>query len=834
MKKTSKQICFLFFLIASFGSFAQEKQFLPHIITILEERHNIQFNYAEDLVANVLLKPPPESFSVAESLQYLEANTGLQFTLMGADLVLVQQKDSSLFCGFIKDEKTRKPLASATIQSKNGYAVSDENGFFQINIEDETQQLTIRYLGHKTLTVALDTLKREGCAEIYLHPNFQDLPEVLVSNYITSGINKLNDGSFELDFSNFGILPGVIDNDVLQAVQALPGILSINETVSNINIRGGTHDQNLILWDGIKMYQSGHFFGLISMYNPQITQKVSLRKNGTDASLSNGVSGTIAMKTSKELNTDFNANVGLTLIDANVFADIPIGKKSSLQIAGRKALSDFFKTPTYNEYFDRISQNTEVADNIGNISNSDKSFDFYDTSLRWIYKISEKDVLRINFINVSNELEFTENAVINTEEKSRRSTLSQNSIAGGIYYRHQWNERSQTSFEGYETDYTLRAVNMNVLEGQRFQQENVVSESSLKLKQEYQFNRRFHLSGGYHFVETLITNLDEVDNPLFRSLISEVVRTHSIFSQLRYESLERKTNINFGFRFNYFDKFKKQLWEPRFSFTQRIFQYFTFEILGEYKNQITSQVINFQNDFLGIEKRRWQLSNNETIPIIRSKQISLGIHFNKKGWLASAEGYYKNVTGITTQSQGFQNQYEFVKTNGSYVAKGVDIHFRKKLTPHFNFWMSYSFMDNLYTFKELQPNSFTSNLAITHSFTIGTAYSEKNLKIAAGFNWHTGKPTTPPIAGNEIVGTTINFAQPNSDRLQDYARVDISALYQFKINTKVKADAGISVWNLLDKENEINTFYSSVNGQAIETEQRSLGITPNVLLRIYF
>ena len=123
-----------------------------------------------------------------------------------------------------------------------------------------------------------------------------------ISNYITKGINKLNDGSFNINIEDFEILPGLIDADVLRSVQAFPGIMSVSETVSNINIRGGSHDQNLILWDNIKMYQSGHFFGLISMYNPQITQTVSLFKNGTSTQFSDGVSGTIAMYTKNKLN----------------------------------------------------------------------------------------------------------------------------------------------------------------------------------------------------------------------------------------------------------------------------------------------------------------------------------------------------------------------------------------------------------------------------------------------------------------------------------------------------------------------------------------------------
>ena len=208
----------------------------------------------------------------------------------------------------------------------------------------------------------------------------QQLPEVILSKYIVKGINKLDDGSYEIDFKQFDILPGLIDTDVLQAIQAFPGVQSINETVSNINIRAGTHDQNLILWDGIKMYQSGHFFGLISMFNPQMTQQVNVLKNGTEVSFTDGVSGTISMETNSEINTKFKGSLGVNFIDANGFADIPLNKNSSLQIAARKSISEFVETPTYTNYFDRISQDTEVENMDSNAINSNQEFDFYDTS----------------------------------------------------------------------------------------------------------------------------------------------------------------------------------------------------------------------------------------------------------------------------------------------------------------------------------------------------------------------------------------------------------------------------------------------------------------------
>jgi hypothetical protein len=346
-------------------------------------------------------------------------------------------------------------------------------------------------------------------------------------------------------------------------------------------------------------------------------------------------------------------------------------------------------------------------------------------------------------------------------------------------------------------------------------------------------NEKIHLLNGYHFVETEITNLDDVDRPRFKSLVSEVLRTQALFSQFNYKTLDRKTSLNFGLRYNYIGKFKKHILEPRFAFTHQFLNDFSLEILGEFKHQNTSQIINFQNDFLGIEKKRWQLSNDADIPVIRSKQVSFGLSYSKNRWLANIDGYYKHVNGITSQSQGFLNQYEFVKSKGNYDVYGLDFIVRKQIQ-NFNTWLSYSYLKSNYEFKSLSETMFPSNFDVRHTITTGAAFTLEHLKFSAGLNWHSGKPITQPIAGNEIRNNAINYEATNSSRLDDYFRVDVSALYDFKFGNKTSANLGVSIWNVLNQTNEINSFYKINNETVIKTTQNSLGITPNAVLRINF
>ena len=274
--------------------------------------------------------------------------------------------------------------------------------------------------------------------------------------------------------------------------------------------------------------------------------------------------------------------------------------------------------------------------------------------------------------------------------------------------------------------------------------------------------------------------------------------------------------------------------EPRLSLRKSIGEHIEIEAQGEFKHQSTSQIVNFQNDFLGIEKRRWQLTDNDSIPIIQSKQASLGVTYKNNGWLLDAKGYYKTVEGITTQSQSFTTKYEFAKEKGRYNAYGFEFLCRKK-NGNFNSWLSYSYINNTYTFEALEDIEFPSNFDITHSVTLGTTFSNTSWNVSAGLNYRTGNPTTMPLDGNEIFDDNINFDEGNGQRLMDYLRVDASAIYKFKISNTFRSEIGASVWNISNRQNAINDYYRINENDVVNRFSRfSLGLTTNAVLRLYF
>ncbi|MGC6431260.1 MAG: TonB-dependent receptor plug domain-containing protein [Jejuia sp.] len=762
-----------------FSQTNQKTQPLVAVLKILSQRYDISFSYADETVSNLEAILPEDTLTLEDALYDLELETGLKFNILNERFVTI----------------------------------------------------TKRKKGDKTII-------RE------------QLEEVVINNYLTSGITKLNDGSLTVKPEQFGILPGLIEPDILQTIQALPGVFSVEESVSNINVRGGTHDQNLILWDGIKMYQSGHFFGLISAFNPYTTKKVNVSKNGTRARFGDGISSVIDMQLSNEIDNEFSAGAGFNLINAHAYAKIPLSSKTELQLSTRRSITDLLVTPTYDQYFKRVFQDSDLSNNAANdnIISQNENFSFYDITAKFLYDITKKDRLRLHFMNINNSLNYEESSTINDRNEALNSSLSQQNFAYGLTYTRDWNSDLSTTAQLYITNYDLDATNFDIINNQRLIQENEVFDGSGRLDINYTLNTNFKFNLGYQFIEVGISNLEDVNNPNFRSFIKDVIRTNSVYAESAYLSNNAKTRLNIGARATHLDQFNDILIEPRLNFSQRFLNNFRLEILGELKSQTATQIIDLQNDFLGIEKRRWILSNKRTdievqngkslypVPIVKSKQASAGIHYNQNKFLVSAEAFIKQVDGITTRSQGFQNQYQFEYAIGSYDIKGVDVIINKQFSNIVSTWLGYSYSINDYTFTDLNDwQPFPNNADVRHALSFASTYTYGDFKLALGFNWHTGRPFTLPtetISDNN----TIVYNAPNAANLTDYMRADLSATYNFDLSQNgIRAKIGASLWNVLNRENILNTYYTLDDDNNInKVENQSLGITPNISFRVVF
>ena len=835
-RKCFSYVCCLSLLLITQLSGAQDNTDripLADLLFELESDFDVKFSYTDDALRDVLVTIPTAT-DLPTILGQIEVETDLQIEKLDNRYYTLTQKPYIDICGQVLDNFEQNTVAGATVRvlGTDIAMVTDSTGNFSVQDVPRQAYLQIKHLGYKTLFIAAERLTpRKNCTKLLLAQYVQRLEEVVVYEYLTQGLVKQRDGGIDVNSKRFGILPGLIEPDVLQTIQALPGIESVDETVSNINIRGGTNDQNLVLWDGIKMYQSGHFFGLISAFNPYITESVNLTKNGTSARYGEAVSGVIAIGTKESIAEGIYGGAGVNLISADAYLQVPITDNLAVQISARRSLTDALNTPTYQRFFTRVFEEGEV-DPSGN-------FYFYDFTGKVLYDLNDKHELRFNFINVNNLLDYSERDM-ETGERSR-SDLDQRSLSFGLGLRSQWSKKFSSFLNVYSSGYELEARNTSANAEQTLFQNNDVNEAAFQLHSDYSLNQNFTWSNGYHFSETAIGNATDVTQPPFESNVKNIVRGQALYSELGYISEDEKLFARGGIRLNYYlnpDTFEQFVPEPRLSMDYFLTQQLSFQLLGEYKSQAINQIIDLEQDFLGIEKRRWIVSDGEALPLTRSKQAAIGVNYNQKNLHIGLEGFVKEVNGISTSTQGFQNRNQFNGETGKYNIKGVEFLINKK-SDAFSVWASYGYNLNTYRFLDVDPQEFPNNLDIRHRATLAGTYTLKNLKLGLGLNYRTGKPYTEPRAEDPLDDTffpsRINYREPNSSRLPEYLRADASAIYDFDIGSKINATAGISVLNFTNRKNALDSYFQVHDDNEIEgIENLSLGITPNLSFRVQF
>ncbi|WP_272853999.1 TonB-dependent receptor [Altibacter sp. HG106] len=820
---------------------------LTAILTLLETQYDVRFSYDASVVLDVRLPPPSKQNSLSESLAYLRAQTDLTFTTIDTRYIAVTKKGvpTTERCGQLIDGLQRVPLSEATITMTDGSfrTTTNQQGYFSIPEGSSGTMLRISHVGYETLTLPVAAL-RNNCPQFLMFTAISLLETVRIQGILVQGIDQNADGSTVVKADDFSLVPGQVENDVLQVVQNVPGVESVNETISTINIRGGNNDENVVLWDGIRMYQTGHFFGLISAYNPYITERLKVYKNGAPAWYGESVSGIIAMHSSNKKPDRFQGGLGFNLLNANAMANIPISDKAYVQVSGRRSINNIVESPAYATYSQRIFQNTDITNLESGVNETDietrEDFVFYDLSGKLSWQFTPKDRLQWNLIAIDNDLDIVEEIPSNAISETNK--LDQTSLATGLQWERNWSRRFRTEVQAYVSYYFLAAFNADLLSRQALLQENEVLDLSVQANTQFSLSENMAWHNGYHFSEVGIANTQDVNLPRFRDYEKDVLRTHVVYSQMDLSLHEGRTVIRGGLRGHYFEKFSSFRLEPRLHIWQDLGNGFAVEASGEFRNQTTTQRIDFNSDFLGLEKRRWILADAEDTPIKTSKQASLGLSYAKKSWVLNATGFYKSVEGVGSNSQGFQNQFQLARVVGSYSVYGVEALISRKVNDFYG-WIAYIYNNNEYDFPDLLPAVFPSNFDVRHRLTLAGTYVWKGLKMSAGLRMNTGKPYTVPLEGNEIDTSAdtpqLVYDRPNQERLPNYIRADLAAEYVWELSERSDLKMNVALLNVLNRKNILNIRYvlnTNSEGTPVvqQIEESSLGFTPNVSVQWLF
>ena len=230
--------------------------------------------------------------------------------------------------------------------------------FFEFSfLAYKNQKITISYLGYISTTFMAQEFDVTKCKNILLRiDKYLFGSEIVVTDYILDGITEGEGyGAVNMSYDRLSNDHTNIEQDILKTAQLIPGITSIDESASNLQIRGGTADQNLILWEQATLYGPGHLFGMVSTINPFIVDQVKIYKGIFEPNYDNRVGGIVDMSLSDSVAAGFHGGVGTTFTEAHAFMEIPIvDKKLSLLAAGRKTINGIYNSPTLVNYSTKI------------------------------------------------------------------------------------------------------------------------------------------------------------------------------------------------------------------------------------------------------------------------------------------------------------------------------------------------------------------------------------------------------------------------------------------------------------------------------------------------
>ncbi len=675
--------------------------------------------------------------------------------------------------------------------------------------------------------------------DFFANASGEVLTSVIIHAYLAKGISKSNDNTFRIEPQKLGVLPGLSEPDVLQTLQQLPGVISPGETVTGIYVRGGTPDQNLILWDGIPMYHNGHMFGMISGFNSNINQTIRFIDKGTPPEFGGRISSVIDIKTNDKIpeKTKVSAGFNLLSLDANI--NVPLVKdKVKLQVSGRRSFTDCLPTITLNRMSQAVFQNTKIAK-----LNDDNIFYFRDYNAKLFYKISKKSSLALNTIMIDNNLDNfypdTENQFF-FHDKMKINNKGYSARFETTLHTTRYTLQSFYSYYDFKYDNYIDKYNSGA-DKEVFTKKNIIVDSGISFDVLHTINPYMHLQAGYQYLAQDVSHAFISITPYLDFVIDSndaFLQTHAVYTAFNF-SKKNWLHGSFGLRSGYVTGIDQFFVEPRVNLNYKITDRLKLNATAEIKNQIISQIQETVINSINIENQLWVLSNEKRYPAINLKHYSMGLTYKREKWIFDIDTYIKHAKGLTSLTFGFFNSIDPVYHRGENSIIGSDLYIEKDFK-HLRTWLTYSFSSSKNKFEGINKGkNFSNNKEIKYAVNLGMSYKWKTWQVALGWNWHAGKPYTileedenGIFAGQEIVHI-------NQGQLPDYHRLDISTIRHFFISKskKTKAKLGVSFYNLYNRKNLLDKEYyfdSLLDDDLHLRERYSLQFTPNLFFRLNF
>lgn len=906
MKKLLSFKCTIIFALAVFGSFilsAQEKddikvsgnfqdKELSLVLLDLNINYRIQFEYDPADIKGIKISKSFGKLPLQDALSVLFSGTGLQFSIEpGRKVKLVkggpetlqkqrlepsthepEQKDFTLQ-GVVKDQFTgeRLPFTSVLVTSTLNGTSSNVDGYFTLfNVPSDTVMLEVQYLGYQTKWFRLNPEIAKGEIVINLEPINQQLQEVIVIAQQEEQMMKASTGISQIGISPVQVatLPSFGEKDIFRSLQLLPGVSGTNESSSGLYVRGGTPDQNLVLFDGFTVYHVDHLFGFFSAFNAKAIKDVQLHKGGFDAKFGGRISSVVEL-TGKDGNSEqFNAGAGISLLSYNGFVEAPFAKqKGTFLLAARRS----FQSKFYSNLFDSFTEsNNTVANNLpsggrrffGQQEIQPNSY-FYDLNSKLVFRPSKMDVFALSFYNGQDNLDNSRNfdnssfgGVFGRPNNNGDFTFnSQNTdltkwgnYGGSAKWSRRWTEslysNSNLSFSNYYSERdrndqtTITRSDSSFVRSNGAYEYNDLKDFTFKLDNEWKLHPNHQLEFGvqstFNDIKYQYTQNDTT------SVLNKLDKgwTNAFYVQDKF-TISDKLLLRGGIRTTLYGVNNQIYLEPRLSFSYFLSDLIKIKGAWGLYNQFATRIV--REDIQQGSRDFWLLADGQNVPVSSAQHFILGAAYESKDYLFDVEGYYKNLDGLSEYTSRFVPtgfgpgrglNYEEFFYQGTGKAKGVEFLLQKK-TGLLTGWVGYTLSQVKYDFDAFGDQPFFANQDQTHELKMVASYKLNRLTLSSTFIYGTGKPYTAPTGYYELGlldGNTADFFEvsaKNALRLPDYHRFDLAATFNFMLGP-TKADAGISLFNIYNRKNVWYKEYQVIEGELIETNVNLLDFTPSL------
>jgi hypothetical protein len=651
-------------------------------------------------------------------------------------------------------------------------------------------------------------------------------------------------------------LPAILGEvDVLKTLQLLPGVQSGSEGTSGLYVRGGSPDQNLMLLDGVPLYNVNHLFGFFSVFNADAIKNVTLTKGGFPARFGGRLSSVLDINMKDGNMKEYHGEGSVSNIAAKFTFEGPIIKdKASFMISARRTYFDVFAAP-----FIALANASTPEFSVN------PAYYFYDINAKLNYKISDKDHIYFSVFNGLDKFALEAETTYENYYSKIETGLDWGNTISALRWNHVWNGKlfSNATATYSRYNFNIGASYVDRVNDDRSAVAGIytsgIEDWSGKIDFDYVLNPNNYIRFGANYTNHRFspgaTNLEfEFGN---EPPIDTVVGSADIFADEFFAYVEDEIKLgnfkaNIGVHASFFNVGGQlyQSYQPRIGVNYKLPN--DLAIKASY-SQMQQYINLLANEGIGLPTDLW-VPSTENIKPQTSWQVALGLAKTFGDFEVSIEGYYKEMDNLLSYREGANflfsadSDWESKVTQGIGNSYGVEFFVQKKKGKTTG-WLGYTLAWSNRKFDDVNGGEwfpFTYDRRHDLSLVAVHEFSER-ISLSGTFVYGTGRAVTLPtykyfaiLPSREFYWRNVIERAPNKNnfRMSDYHRLDISLKFYKRKNIKGFEFDRWLIFSVYNAYNNLNPFFMESsfdqNGDIAFREYGLFPLIPAIAYRMKF